>query len=72
MMTDQNLTPKTRIIARLKRKIKSSFAKTGQPPETQCEYYKIGKVMGKGAFGKVNLAIHRLSGKFVALKSINK
>lgn len=28
--------------------------------------------MGKGAFGKVNLAIHRLSGKFVALKSINK
>lgn len=28
--------------------------------------------MGKGAFGKVNLAIHRLSAKFVALKSINK
>lgn len=28
--------------------------------------------MGKGAFGKVNLAIHRLSEKFVALKSINK
>jgi serine/threonine protein kinase len=36
------------------------------------ENYKIGKVMGKGAFGKVNLAIHRLSSKFVALKSINK
>ena len=28
--------------------------------------------MGKGAFGKVNLAIHRISNKFVALKSINK
>lgn len=28
--------------------------------------------MGKGAFGKVNLAIHRLSDKLVALKSINK
>ena len=28
--------------------------------------------MGKGAFGKVNLAIHRLSEKFVAIKSINK
>lgn len=28
--------------------------------------------MGKGAFGKVNLAIHRLSSKFVALKSISK
>ena len=39
---------------------------------TKMEYYKIGKVIGKGAFGKVNLAIHRLTGKFVALKSINK
>ena len=28
--------------------------------------------MGKGAFGKVNLAIHRLSNKFVALKSMCK
>ena len=28
--------------------------------------------MGKGAFGKVNLAIHRFSGKLVALKSIEK
>ena len=49
-----------------------AFLKTGNPPETQTENYKIGKVMGKGAFGKVNLAIHRLSNKFVALKSINK
>lgn len=39
---------------------------------TNSEFYKIGKVMGKGAFGKVNLAVHRLSEKFVALKSINK
>lgn len=28
--------------------------------------------MGKGAFGKVNLGIHKLSGKFVAVKSISK
>ena len=40
--------------------------------DTKIDYYKIGKVIGKGAFGKVNLAIHRLTGKFVALKSINK
>lgn len=40
--------------------------------ETRPECYKIGKVIGKGAFGKVNLAIHRLTGKFVALKSISK
>ena len=54
------------------KKIKLSFSQTGSAPETTCDAYKIGKVMGKGAFGKVNLAIHRLSGKFVALKSINK
>lgn len=40
--------------------------------ETKIDYYKIGKVIGKGAFGKVNLAINRLTTKFVALKSINK
>lgn len=40
--------------------------------DTKTEFYKIGKVIGKGAFGKVNLAIHRLTGKFVALKSISK
>jgi serine/threonine protein kinase len=40
--------------------------------DTKPEYYKVGKVIGKGAFGKVNLAIHRLTGKFVALKSISK
>jgi serine/threonine protein kinase len=28
--------------------------------------------LGKGAFGKVNLAIHKLSHQFVAIKSINK
>ena len=28
--------------------------------------------MGKGSFGKVNLAMNRFSGKFVALKSIEK
>lgn len=49
-----------------------SFKRKQQAPETIVENYKIGKVMGKGAFGKVNLAIHRLSSKFVALKSINK
>lgn len=35
-------------------------------------FYKIGKMLGKGAFGKVNLGIHKLSGKFVAIKSIHK
>jgi serine/threonine protein kinase len=29
-------------------------------------------VLGKGAFGKVSLGIHKLTGKFVAIKSISK
>lgn len=35
-------------------------------------FYKIGKLLGKGAFGKVNLGIHKITGKFVAVKSISK
>jgi serine/threonine protein kinase len=66
------MTPRTRLAHNQVKKIKLSFRKDNQAPVTTCDAYKIGKVMGKGAFGKVNLAIHRLSNKFVALKSINK
>jgi serine/threonine protein kinase len=66
------LSPRTKINHKIIKKIKLAFQKTNHPPATSTEYYKIGKIMGKGAFGKVNLAIHRLSEKFVAVKSINK
>jgi hypothetical protein len=36
------------------------------------KHYRVGKVLGKGAFGKVNLAIDRLNGELVAIKSLNK
>ena len=49
-----------------------SFKKTQKPPHTTVEFYRIGKMLGKGAFGKVNLAVHKLSEEFVAIKSINK
>lgn len=62
----------TRCLFKLTSRVKACFEQKGAPPDTTTDFYKIGKVMGKGAFGKVNLAIHRLSGKFVALKSINK
>ena len=66
------MSPRTKMHVKLARKIKLAFSKTQNAPATSSDFYKIGKVMGKGAFGKVNLAVHRLSEKFVALKSINK
>ena len=42
------------------------------PPLTTPEFYRIGKMLGRGAFGKVNLAMHKLVRKLVALKSLNK
>ena len=41
-------------------------------PPTTSFYYKFLKVIGKGAFGKVSLAVHKLSGRFVAVKSLDK
>ena len=41
-------------------------------PKTNIYFYKIGRIIGRGAFGKVNLALHILSGYLVAMKSFNK
>ena len=35
-------------------------------------FYRVGKMLGRGAFGKVNLAMHKLSRKLVAMKSLTK
>lgn len=32
-------------------------------PVTTLDYYKFMKLIGKGAFGKVTLGIHKLTGK---------
>jgi MAP/microtubule affinity-regulating kinase len=34
-------------------------------------FYKYGRLIGKGAFGKVNLGLHILTGRIVAIKSFN-
>ena len=49
-----------------------SFKKTNQAPDTTSEFYRIGKILGRGAFGKVNLTVHRLCEEMVAIKSLNK
>ncbi len=44
----------------------------GDVPRTTLDYYKFVKLIGKGAFGKVTLGIHKLTGKYVAIKTIEK
>lgn len=46
--------------------------KNKEIPETTLEHYKFVKLIGKGAFGKVSLGIHKLTGKYVAIKTIDK
>ena len=41
-------------------------------PQTSLEYYKFVEMIGKGAFGKVMLGIHKLTGRYVAIKAIDK
>jgi len=45
---------------------------TGTAPETTTDFYRAGKMLGRGAFGKVSLGMHKLSRKLIAIKSINK
>lgn len=49
-----------------------AFDEKSEPPVTTIDFYRIGKMLGRGAFGKVNLAMHKLVRKLVAIKSLNK
>ena len=49
-----------------------SYANKNNYPKTNLSYYKIGRSIGHGAFGKVNIALDVLSGHIVAIKSFNK
>ncbi len=72
LQTDPNLSPFSKDLSKLKRMIKFNFNKFNELPATTSEFYRIGRVLGRGAFGKVNLAAHKLSEQLVAIKSINK
>lgn len=68
----ENLTPRSNEIYQVTKEIKRSFKENDEPPKTKITFYKIGKAIGKGAFGKVNMAMHILARKLVAIKSIKK
>lgn len=66
------LSPRSKEINSTIRIVKKSFREYSEPPETTTGFYKIGRMLGKGAFGKVNLGMHKLARKLVAIKSMNK
>ena len=72
LATDSNMSPYSKDLTKLQKLIKINFRKFSEPPATTSEFYRIGRVLGRGAFGKVNLAAHKISEQLVAIKSINK
>ena len=52
--------------------IVNQFNELGQPVVTTPDFYRIGNKLGQGAFGKVSIAQHKLTGHFVAVKSLPK
>ena len=52
--------------------IKNYFSQNNKYPETNLNFYKYGRLIGQGAFGKVNLGLNILTGRVVAIKSFNK
>ena len=52
--------------------IKVYVKRHNEIPPTTLDYYKFVKLIGKGAFGKVTLGVHKLTGKYVAIKTIDK
>lgn len=49
-----------------------SHPPTTKRPEQRIGQYTIKKTLGEGSFGKVKLAVHRVSGQEVALKIISR
>ena len=58
--------------SKLVKYISDYYNKNNTYPKTELNFYKYGRILGKGAFGKVNIALHLASGRLVAIKSFNK
>ena len=59
-------------IKKLKKMIRLYFQEYKDMKSSTCDFYRIGRVLGRGAFGKVNLACHKVCEHLVAIKSIEK
>lgn len=59
---------KDELVESIRREIES----TGREPDTKSRFYRVGKLLGRGAFGKVSLGMHKITNQLVAIKSINK
>ena len=52
--------------------IKTYYRNNKEYPKTDLSFYKYGRIIGRGAFGKVNIGLNILTGRIVAIKSFNK
>ena len=52
--------------------IKNYYKKYKKYPNTKINFYEYGRLIGQGAFGKVNIGLNVLSGRIVAVKSFIK
>ena len=67
-LNDEILSERDKIIKFIKAYVK----RNNEIPPTTLDYYKFVKLIGKGAFGNVTLGIHKLTGKYVDIKTIDK
>ena len=57
---------------KLSKFIKNFYKENNEYPNTLLSFYKYGRLIGQGAFGKVNIGLNVLTGRIVAIKSFNK
>ena len=57
---------------KLSEHIKEYFKINKEYPKSKIDFYKYGRKIGQGAFGKVNIGLHILTGRVVAIKSFKK